>query len=349
MLKSLIQQHKEQYPALQAEDIVKAAFQAMRGCGHLLADESIVAARIAREMEPLTANADEPLTVGLGEHYVRLNLRAAKHAGLTPAWIARLMGLSVASAPVASVAETYKAILALAESYPETKDAILAAAAPLAADETWLPSHSAVYHANYAPAYRVIARQVAPVLDVLCAATVVDKPCVRIVIDGCCGSGKSTLANLLATVLGAPVVSMDCFFTPHAQKTPERLSLPGGNADIERFRDEFLAHHLRDGHGAYRPYLCHLDAYGEAVEVPASRFLIVEGTYALHPLLDPAWDVRVFLRVPADVQQARILKRNGPEMLERFVNTWIPLEEAYFAAFSLPDISCLCPRQPDQF
>ena len=34
----------------------------------------------------------------------------------------------------------------------------------------------------------------------------------------------------------------------------------------------------------------------------------------------------------ARTQRERILRRNGAEMLERFVSTWIPLEEAYFAA-----------------
>ena len=34
----------------------------------------------------------------------------------------------------------------------------------------------------------------------------------------------------------------------------------------------------------------------------------------------------------AQTQRERILRRNGAEMLERFVSTWIPLEEAYFTA-----------------
>ena len=54
-----------------------------------------------------------------------------------------------------------------------------------------------------------------------------------ITIDGPCGSGKSTLAAALSQSLGADVVHMDDFVIPHAQKTPERLALPGGGDTVE--------------------------------------------------------------------------------------------------------------------
>ena len=56
----------------------------------------------------------------------------------------------------------------------------------------------------------------------------------------------------------------------------------------------------------------------------------VEGSYALHPALRDAYDLRVFLDIDAQRQSERILKRNGPEMHKRFINEWIPLENAYF-------------------
>ena len=43
----------------------------------------------------------------------------------------------------------------------------------------------------------------------------------------------------------------------------------------------------------------------------------------------------VFCSISPELQKKRILARNGPEMLERFLSAWIPLEERYFAAFSI--------------
>ena len=73
--------------------------------------------------------------------------------------------------------------------------------------------------------------------------------------------------------------------------------------------------------------------------------VIVEGSYSLHPDTGRPYDLQVFLRVSEETQHARILQRNGEAMLQRFISTWIPLEEAYFAAFSLPDDRCILPLQ----
>ena len=117
---------------------------------------------------------------------------------------------------------------------------------------------------------------------------------VLITIDGPCGSGKSTLAAALAEKLSCPVVHMDDYVIPHAQKTPERLAIPGGNADQERLPDS-----------------------------------------AAHAT------VRLFLTIEPEEQQRRLLWRVGAERLTAFNARWIPLEQAYFAAFGLPDGGCI--------
>lgn len=45
--------------------------------------------------------------------------------------------------------------------------------------------------------------------------------------------------------------------------------------------------------------------------------------------------MRVFLDVEPEEQLRRIEARSSPEKLEAFKSGWIPLEEAYFHAFSL--------------
>ena len=42
--------------------------------------------------------------------------------------------------------------------------------------------------------------------------------------------------------------------------------------------------------------------------------------------------MRLFLTLAPEKQKARIAARNGEEMLARFVQEWIPMEETYFFA-----------------
>lgn len=164
---------------------------------------------------------------------------------------------------------------------------------------------------------------------------------ILVTIDGPCGSGKSTLAELLSQITGAPVVHMDDFVIPHVQKTPERLAQPGGNADVERLMAEVLDPWLARQPFTVRPYLCHEDAYGAPVTLPAGPLLILEGTYSNLPSIAAHADLRLFLLVSPEEQQRRLLQRVGPECLAAFNERWIPLENAYFAAFALPDSGCL--------
>ena len=93
---------------------------------------------------------------------------------------------------------------------------------------------------------------------------------------------------------------------------------------------------LRGEAVTYRPFRCARQALDEPVTVPAARLTIVEGAYACHPALWDSYDLRVFLTVDAAEQLRRIEARSGPEKLRMFRDRWIPLEEAYFAAFDLP-------------
>lgn len=162
-----------------------------------------------------------------------------------------------------------------------------------------------------------------------------------ITIDGPCGSGKSTLAAALAQAADAPVVHMDDYVIPHAQKTAERLANPGGNADAQRLLAEVIRPWMAGEAAVVRPYLCHEDRFGDAQPLPDSRILILEGTYCSLPDIAAHAAMRLFLTVDADTQQQRLLGRVGPERLVAFNERWIPLENAYFAAYGLPDAGCV--------
>ena len=163
-----------------------------------------------------------------------------------------------------------------------------------------------------------------------------------IAIDGRCGSGKSTLAAQLGEYYSCPVIHMDDFFLRPEQRTPERLATPGENIDHERFLAEVLGPLKVSGRCVYRPFRCDTQTLGTAIEVVVKQLCIIEGSYACHPSLREAYDVRIFLSVDPDEQLRRITQRNGEQAAAVFRNKWIPLEEAYFAAH---DVAVRCDIQ----
>lgn len=339
-LHAMYEWHRRHHPAMAPQDVVKLYFQAVMGCGHLLGDESLVAQRITAEQAMLSPDPHEPLLEPLGPVYVRLNLRRAMAENICPQQIARLMKLSQPD-----LQPERSEVLAQLESLHNAE--IMQAAQRLLSDPAWLPSHTQAYHAAYAPAYRVISRRCAMALPVLQAvARLPAKHRLLMCVDGPCGSGKTTLGGILQNVLNAALVPMDDFFLPHPRKTADRLAQPGGNADWERLRDEFLLPWLQDGSASYRPYDCHANDYGQAIHISGNR-IIIEGSYSLMPEIRKHADLCVFLQIDPQEQRRRILTRNGPDILNMFVNRWIPLEQAYFQAFGLPDAGCVVIHSDD--
>jgi len=335
--------HRARYPEMQAQDIVKLMFQSLCGCGHLLADESIVIDRITQEESFLSPDPDEALTEPLGAH-VRLNLRRAMAEGIRPEWIARLMLISAEQTSVQTDRKSvYNAIVSQHEgTFSVPHDEIIACARRLLDDTEWLPGHTERYRQAYHPAYRVISQRCAAMLPVLCALGGKDRTDrILLCIDGPCGSGKTTFSRMLSAIVDAAVVPMDDFFTPHAQKTPERLSQPGGNADIERFCQEVLACWLEGKPIFYRPYICWKDEFGAPTAVENKQITIIEGSYSLHPSIGRHAHVRVYLTVDPETQLRRLLARDGEDMLSSFTERWIPLEKAYASFFGLPDDECI--------
>jgi uridine kinase len=78
-------------------------------------------------------------------------------------------------------------------------------------------------------------------------------------------------------------------------------------------------------------------AVGQTARAEARDVIIVEGAYALHPVLREFFHLKVLVTVDPEVQKERILRRNGAQMLRRFVEEWIPLEQTYFEACAVKD------------
>lgn len=163
-----------------------------------------------------------------------------------------------------------------------------------------------------------------------------DKPFI-VSIDGRCASGKTTVASRLERELDCNVIHLDQFFLRPEQRTKERLQIPGGNVDYERFLDEVLLPLHKGTFTSYRPFDCSKMELGDAISFPYKDIYILEGSYSCHQKLWDYIDLHVFLSTDYQMQLKRILNRNGLERLEAFKTRWIPMEEEYFKTFNIED------------
>ena len=153
---------------------------------------------------------------------------------------------------------------------------------------------------------------------------------VLLAIDGGSAGGKTTLGKLLEQRYACNVFHMDDFFLRAEQRTKERLAEPGGNVDRERFYEEVLKRLVEKKEVTYRRYDCKTMSLLEPVTVAPTRLTVVEGAYSMHPSLSDCYDYSVFLEIDEETQKERIMKRNTPEMAERFFTEWTLLERKYF-------------------
>ena len=311
------------YPALRPGDLLKALHQSVFGCGHFVTDEVAGLPYLREELLKADCLEIEPLDGG----FCRVHLGALQETGLSA---------ETPCGTVAALEEKLADLLELAVegqlpfSYEETA----------AAEEDWRKAgfpachHSPAFRDAYAPAYRVVRREYAWAIPLLAAIDrrLAENLRLLVAVEGGSASGKTTLAALLARIYDCNVFHMDDFFLRPEQRTEERLAEPGGNVDRERFYEEVLEP-LRAGQAVtFCRYDCQTQTLADPATITPKALNIVEGAYSMHPLLADSYDLTVFLKIPPEVQRARILARNGPEVGERFFTRWIPLEQRYFDA-----------------
>lgn len=164
---------------------------------------------------------------------------------------------------------------------------------------------------------------------------------VIVAVDGRCASGKTTFSAYCAKVLpDCAVFSLDDFFLPPEKRTAERLAQAGGNVDYERAERELFAPLSRGANVTYAPFDCAIGGFRPPRTVPPHRLTIVEGSYSHHPVLAPYSTLKLFFTCDPTVQRER-LRARAPEKLPAFLERWIPLEECYFSALSIPQQSDL--------
>jgi len=343
----VLREHGGRYALLQPRDAVKLTYQSTFGGGHMITDLAACANWIENEKQtaPFAAEAFED--IGSGRVRLHLGNPAVKEL---PSWVVAAVFAASARHGMGTSEDLEAKLAVLREETAngafgfslEELDAYLneykAAGCPAV-------HHSDAFREAYAPAYRVIDARYAPIWPLLGKLAELEEKNGRftLAMDGMAASGKSTAAELLWEVFGGCVVHMDDFFLPPALRSPARFEEAGGNVHYERCEEEVMAPLRAKAPFTYRLFDCSvMDIGGFSDAIDPAGNVIIEGSYSLHPVFGalpgeegekrhPA-DIAVFLRISPETQRARILQRNGEEMLQMFVNRWIPLENAYYTA-----------------
>lgn len=157
-----------------------------------------------------------------------------------------------------------------------------------------------------------------------------------VAFDGRSGTGKSTLARQLATKVGACVIESDDFYSGGsldvwASRTPEQNA--SVCIDWQRLKTEALEPLLAGKTARWHAF--DWDAMtGVVPEVTVCRpapIIFLEGVYSCRPELDDLVDMRVLVRVPEDVRQAQLHKREGDALHDPMQKYWDEAEQYYFS------------------
>lgn len=335
--REILLENCRRYPKLRGRDLIKLLYQYSFGCEHLAADEKTVLARIISEVESIKNGTPEAVEA-LGD-YCRVGL-SYLDCGLSAETLARIFCLTAKPDEDGEkkLRRGIEIITELAESglLPISRDECSAALYEWKNANYPPVRHSEKYREIYSPSYRVIAKRYAAILPLLAKIdTMLNAGDVRLAIEGGSASGKSTLARMLADIYGCTLFHMDDFFLTPSMRTEARLAEAGGNVDRERFLAEVLTPLSRGEAVAYRRYDCSTGKILPPVIKDQTRLVVTEGAYSMHPELASFYNLSVFLEITPDLQKARILKRNSPEMAERHFSLWIPMEERYFDTFGI--------------
>jgi uridine kinase len=155
-------------------------------------------------------------------------------------------------------------------------------------------------------------------------------------VDGKGATGKTTLAALIAAALpGSVMVQIDDFARPDVQ-----------GWERDRFVRQVLKPLLAGRPGRYQRWDFDRNMGAEWHTVPFGVPVVVEGVSATDERLGVPWDFTIWVELPYEVRLARALERDGPERMDRWLNDWMPSEDAYEAAQRPQDRVDLVYRPP---
>jgi len=362
-LKTLLLKQYDRHPRMQIQDMVKLIYQSEFAGGHLIEDEEESLNKLQEECCSLgqhslhgnkADDADRKISDDafeyIGSNLCRFHLVALKYSSISLKTVNRFFTCTAGSTrgSIPCFEEKLEVLRQCCEEgyLPFSSDELEAYLSAYKKEGYPPVRHSEIYRAAYSPAYRIVKSGYRDFFEVFCRidSLMESKDRVNIAIDGNSGAGKSTLAALIGNVYGCGIFHMDDFFLTPELKTEERLKEAGGNVDYVRFRQEVIDGINSGREFQYRAYDCRQMILGQPVLVTPRKLNIIEGSYSMHPTLIDNYDLKIFLHVDEMEQNARILQRNGVDMLKRFLFEWIPLENSYFKEYNIEGQSDLVIR-----
>lgn len=350
-LLEIIRRHKEKYPVMQVQDVVKLIYQNEFGPGHFVENPKQSLERlqeeymVQKELDGKQKSSDRKSTreaEKIGNGLCRFFLSGMKEEELTA--LNRVFVHS-ANCRKGNKSNFEKKLLAVEESFEMfsfsfTKEEYRTYVRRQKECGYPAVSHSEDYRNAYQPSYRVIEEKYVPFMKVF--ATVEKrqqkKPNLVLGIEGNAAAGKTTLAQCLFELYDCEVIHMDEFFLPEELRIPDRMEETGGNIHYERFTSEVIEGIRSREPFEYRVFSCSEMRYTQVKKISNRKMLVIEGVYSMREDFRSVYDCKIFMKLPVILQKQRIIDRNGIEMYEVFRDKWIPMENRYFEICNPEDV-----------
>ena len=311
----LMQQKK--YPGMEIEDYFKLVYQSHYGPKHLTdvnAEEYI-----KKELQE-KLNENEILYEYISNDFVRVNLSSVLKNDVH---ISGLSTIFTKSSFYQSSGDISNKIKLLYDFDLEKKqiDNYLQNPQPV--------NHSQNYKNLYNPHYRVISTKLLPLnfkkfllsnyIEQLKKELTNDNDIIIVAMEGRCCSGKSTLSDLIPD---ATIIHADDFFSNST------------SLDFNRIRN--LLSNLKANQSiTYEVYNCMTNFYYNKTIDNVKNIVVLEGVYSYHEALRDLVDKVIFVNSIPELQMQRLQDRckHNKELLDKFINLWMPREEEYYNSY----------------
>ncbi len=157
-----------------------------------------------------------------------------------------------------------------------------------------------------------------------------NKSFVVIGIDGKCASGKTYFSNILKEKYNANIFRIDDFFLTNKVQSDV-------NFDYNRFLNEIVLNLKENNSFVYEKYSCKTKTFTKEYVTP-NKINIIEGVYSHYLPINHIYDLKIFFEVDETTQKQRLLSRNK-NLYEKFITTWIPLENFYIKKYNIKENS----------
>lgn len=315
----LIQTYKN-YPKATLQDYIKLIFQSEFAGGHMIKSRDFALQYLTDELSSIEGkNVD--LYEYISPSIVRINLEAYKYHQLDTTKLINLFidsaNLNYPNITINSKVETLQKLIKnmqiIINDYLDT----------FLNDFKLNPQpvhHSKQYREYYNPHYRVINSSLLPLeFKVLKLQNYLDSlpkdKLTIIALEGRCASGKTTITNLLKNVT---IIHADDFFS---------------KTDVLDFKslESLLSKLELNKQIEYTTYNCMNDTYTKKTILKTSNVVIVEGVYSYHQKIRKHFDKLIYIEADKTKQLERLkIRSTNTQLLDKFINIWIPREEEYY-------------------